>query len=394
MPSVGLAQFEATSTGTEVGLEDIYFINENIGIAVGEEGTIIRSTDGGLTWSTIISTENTVLQEVEFFDELNGIASGTHTYITADAGETWTITVESDGTSNFFTDVSIAGPTTCYLSSYNLGLMKSTDMGQTWETIIPSSGSFQYRAMDFIDENTGFSYSELGPPFESVLKTTNGGLSWDTIVSNTLWNNTVLEDMVFLDENIGFQLGWYNGHLLKTTDGGQSWVIPEVSDDITTQLFDFDIHPDRPNSYYACGWYGEILKSTDQGDSWVRIDNDVADNNGLKSIFFLNDTLGWVAGGLGKVYRTTTGGEILSVTETLPNQHPVLFPNPTSGILNIDLKDTPIDQIEIYDSQGARVHSQSREDANSVLDLSSLAKGIYTVRFRGISEFSSKIIIE
>ncbi|MEM9053258.1 MAG: YCF48-related protein [Bacteroidota bacterium] len=393
----GFAQFEVINTGVTATLEDVYFIDENVGIAVGDSGTIIRSTDSGLNWNTVMNEPNVQFQAVGFFDELHGIASGNHTYITDDGGETWSLSLESPG-SNFYTDLEIISPTTCLVSNYSIGLMKSTDQGETWETLIPSPGNFQYRQMTFINESIGFSYSELGPPFESVLKTTDGGLNWDTIVSDTPWNNTVLEDMIFLDENIGYQLGWYNGHFLKTTDGGDHWYQPEISDNITTQLYDFDIHPDRPNSYYACGWYGEILKSTDGGESWERIDNDIAESNGLKSIYFHNDTLGWVVGGMGMILRTTTGGEILSTKSADEIGDITVYPNPATDQLYIDISKysgEAIEEIRVFDLQGKQVNSFRWNTYSNSLDLGDLPQGQYQLQFinDGVSVLSKKVIV-
>ena len=38
-------------SGTTKGLGSVCFINENIGYCAGHQGTIIKTTDGGLNWT-------------------------------------------------------------------------------------------------------------------------------------------------------------------------------------------------------------------------------------------------------------------------------------------------------------------------------------------------------
>jgi len=58
--------------------------------AVGRTGTIIYSEDGGITWTLQHSPCDTTLFDVDFSDELHGIACG-YNYIlyTTDGGQTW-----------------------------------------------------------------------------------------------------------------------------------------------------------------------------------------------------------------------------------------------------------------------------------------------------------------
>src|SRR5580658_487807 len=60
-------------------------------IAVGDAGTIVRTTDGGATWVQISSGTNAALTGVSFADGSTGIAVGSAGAIlrTTDAGLTW-----------------------------------------------------------------------------------------------------------------------------------------------------------------------------------------------------------------------------------------------------------------------------------------------------------------
>ena len=52
------------------------FVTDRIGVIVGDKGTILHTTDGGSTWSTIKTNLTENLYSVSFADELNGFAVG------------------------------------------------------------------------------------------------------------------------------------------------------------------------------------------------------------------------------------------------------------------------------------------------------------------------------
>jgi len=57
-------------------LHSIDFVNATTGWAVGGMGTIVNTTDGGITWSTQISGTTERLFSVSFADANNGTAVG------------------------------------------------------------------------------------------------------------------------------------------------------------------------------------------------------------------------------------------------------------------------------------------------------------------------------
>jgi photosystem II stability/assembly factor-like uncharacterized protein len=81
--------FELTS-GTENWIEDIYFIDENVGIACGRGSTILKTIDGGITWDYYTLGNNLVLFDVFMIDENIATVVGLIGTIlrTTDGGET------------------------------------------------------------------------------------------------------------------------------------------------------------------------------------------------------------------------------------------------------------------------------------------------------------------
>jgi photosystem II stability/assembly factor-like uncharacterized protein len=80
---------------------------ENKGWAVGRSGTILFTEDGGLTWTQQFSPADSTLFDVDFSDELHGIACG-YNYIiyTHDGGQTWHA-AHIEGISEIFTSQAI-----------------------------------------------------------------------------------------------------------------------------------------------------------------------------------------------------------------------------------------------------------------------------------------------
>ena len=60
------------TSGTTENLISVYFINENVGWAVGENGIIINTTDGGANWNPQNSNTTDDLYSVKFIDESVG----------------------------------------------------------------------------------------------------------------------------------------------------------------------------------------------------------------------------------------------------------------------------------------------------------------------------------
>lgn len=79
------------TSGTTLDLWGIHFINANEGWASGISGTILHTTNGGVTWTAQTSNTANLIYEIEFFDAMNGWASGHSGTIlhTTDGGVTW-----------------------------------------------------------------------------------------------------------------------------------------------------------------------------------------------------------------------------------------------------------------------------------------------------------------
>ncbi|MCH8942235.1 MAG: T9SS type A sorting domain-containing protein [Bacteroidetes bacterium] len=89
--SITNAQWVSLTSGTTNNLFGVHFNNIGRGIAVGANGTILRTTDGGTTWVSQTSGTTKFLLGVSFTDANFGtvVGSGRIRLKTVDGGTTW-----------------------------------------------------------------------------------------------------------------------------------------------------------------------------------------------------------------------------------------------------------------------------------------------------------------
>jgi photosystem II stability/assembly factor-like uncharacterized protein len=123
-------------------LYSIHFIDANTGTAVGNSGTIIRTTNGGSNWNTQpIGTIN-VLYNVKFTDANNGTVVGDFGTIlkTTNGGINWIF--KSSGTNNDLNGVFFTDANTATIVGVGGTILRTTTGGQFVEitqtsTVIP-----------------------------------------------------------------------------------------------------------------------------------------------------------------------------------------------------------------------------------------------------------------
>jgi len=166
-------------------------------------------------------------------------------------------------------------------------------------------------------------------------------------------SNRELTDVSFIDENTGWISGW-TGTILKTTDGGQTWnALPNVPPNNAYYSVDFT---DAQNGW-ASAFSGKIIHTTDGGQTWVNQSSPT--NYDLYSLFFINATTGWAAGGLYDLYiddriilNTTDGGNTWTV------QHGQAYKQPLKSIFFLDENNgyaTVSDGVIMYTTNGGNV---------------------------------------
>jgi photosystem II stability/assembly factor-like uncharacterized protein len=308
-------------------LQDIYFIDLNNGYAVGHHssgadwyGTILRTTNGGLVWTSIASETHTILHSVKFTDLSSGwIVGGRVDYgeravvlKTTNAGIDWS--KEILNSNQGFKAISFRNNNVGTLVGEFGRIFCSNDGGNTW--ISPPAGSaINWTDAYFTNEDNGILVGEFG----FIWRTTNGGQTW---VHQSSGTSNHLNDVCFKSSSKGWAVG-DSGTILKTTNGGVTWL--QQSSGTSAHLNSVCFIDE--DTGLVCGtidnvFQNVIIKTINGGLSWVPQPTDSFPSpiyyySQLKSIFFVNNNVGWIiyarSGGAGgtlrtSIYKTIDGG--------------------------------------------------------------------------------------
>jgi putative cell wall-binding protein len=133
----------------------LYFVDEDTGWATGN-GTLIRSTDGGVTWVDVRPDGTQRLYWTPHFIDANtGWVVGDNGLImrTTDGGDSWVF--QDSGVSTELIDVHFVDANTGWVSGNDGLILATDDGGDTW--VAQHRGGTRYlRDLFFVDANTGW----------------------------------------------------------------------------------------------------------------------------------------------------------------------------------------------------------------------------------------------
>jgi photosystem II stability/assembly factor-like uncharacterized protein len=372
----------------------LQFIDSNTGYGAGglssntvpdSTGFIVKTSDGGMNWTAqAVPVATSQLNSIFFTDVSKGVAVGNYSTIlkTTDGGITWRrIPFTSMYTNERFTSVFFVNSTTGYIVSNKGSILKSLDGGESWQKISSYSGS-QFESVFFTSADKGYvvDYSY------GILITTDGGVTWDAVDIGSYEEFTKL---VFTDAVTGYLIGY---HIWKTTDAGDSW--SELSAP-SSQYIDISF-PEANTGYALNSYYGYIDKTVDGGSTWTNLNPAV--NNTMMAIWFTDTNTGYVAGYDGNILKTTNGGGYpLSVEGNgSPGSGFSLYPNPATDRITIKGQTgTPGEtNVRIYSILGALMKEVTYRDQQShEITTGELSPGIYMVLIKTNNRIESKKLV-
>lgn len=324
----------ALNSGTSNALLSVHFPVDTItGYVVGWDGTILKTTDGGLTFSTQNSGTVNPLSSVHFpVDAVTGYAVGDYGTIlkTTDGGNTWES--QNYNTNSFLRSVHFpVDDRTGYAVGWPGIILKTMDGGVTWLCQFSNPDIYLYSVHFPERDNIGYTVGlNWNTNSGTVLKTTDGGVTW---IEQPLPTDPLLSVYFPVDAAIGYIAGDY-GTILKTTDGGATW-ISQIS---SYPSYLLSVHfPVDAMTGYIVGHGGTILKTIDGGATWVHQSSGVGSE--LWSVHFPVDvSTGYTVGVLGVVLKTTNGGVAVEEGDLQTRATARLFqnfPNPFSAQTSI-----------------------------------------------------------
>jgi photosystem II stability/assembly factor-like uncharacterized protein len=272
-------------------IEDIWFVSPSKGFFLGGDGNTYQTLDSGLTWTPVANAKMDSKLNLFFTDPQHGFVQGmSKLQITRDGGNTWT--TKSLATNNALTFL-FTSPSTGYYGNYNTGLYRTTDTGTTWKLVYSDSkGSAGYYTY-FFNPDTGYVVT-MGP---SLAMTTDAGMSWQPVANNLsrYTGDHLFNQLQFVNSSTGFY-GNSEG-VLKTTDGGHTWEnVFSNKEGLVNLVKFFDI-----DTGY-CKTDQEIYKTTDGGQTWSRSCKLNAEDD-ILGMYFIDQNTGWACTNKGFVLR-------------------------------------------------------------------------------------------
>jgi photosystem II stability/assembly factor-like uncharacterized protein len=219
---------QAKSVPVRSTLNAVSFADSRAGWAVGHNGTILATLDGGENWSLqrFDALADRPLFSVHFLDPRHGVAVGLWSLLlsTSDGGATWS-------------EIKLAPP--------------------------PGGGKADRNLFRIFADPTGVLYiaAERG----TVLRSRDGGTTWtyqDTGYKGSLWTGVAAEDGTIL-------VGGLRGSLYRSTDHGATW--RAIDSGTRSSLTDIVA---RGRDLMAVGLDGTVTRSSDAGVSFKATQRD------------------------------------------------------------------------------------------------------------------------
>ncbi len=243
--------------------------------------------------------------DMKFVNSNTGfIAHSTNVLLkTTDAGYNWVVNKNGRMSS-----ISIVDSQYIYGAGYNnqFGkLYKTTNGGISWDSLLTSFG-YSYWKTHFFNRDTGLISSGDGTD-NHIWRTTDGGQTKQLVLTTGGANQGTF---FFLKEKVnGEYYGWmyYDGGInYRTTNSGVNWTqMPPIPTFVGLKGFCY-INKDTAFATIN-NTANYILYTSNGGVNWV--EKYLSYSANCYDVFFINSLTGWIGVGLGnKIYATTNGG--------------------------------------------------------------------------------------
>ena len=313
------------TSGTSALLIAVSPVNDRIVWVSGTQGTYLRTTDGGATWTAgrVPGADSLQFRDVHAVDAntayLLSIGNGNQSriYKTTDAGANWKLQFTNPDSAGFYDCMDFWDPKRGLVIGDALGgdiaVLTTSDGGAHWSRVPvaslpraqPNEGSFAASGTCLVTRPGGHAWIVASNADHGrVLHTANYGKSWsvDTLPLTTRAGSGP-QSIAFRDTRNGIALGGGNaaqsGDVLTatTSDGGKTWV-KRTSPTLRTGVWGGVYVPGatRP-TVVAVGPTGSVW-SPDNGVTWTPIDS-----LNYWSVGFASPRAGWAVGAQGRITK-------------------------------------------------------------------------------------------
>jgi photosystem II stability/assembly factor-like uncharacterized protein len=359
---------------TTENLLDVEFApgSTTVGYIGGENGVLLKTTNGGQTWTEVTYTgiNNVVpisFQDLEFVDENIGLATLGGTmglYKTVDGGTSWAQLDDMEIGAFCYRNVLhvidenhfFSAGAGCFQSAmiieYNNGV---------WSTKNDEHETFSaMRGVRDIEFRGNLGIATVNDHL--FLRTTDGGQNWDTIVSPVMYPNHLTDVFIINDTLMFAGHEEFSGQYLffQSNDAGITW---------------WNAQPTGGDIVFYSSWYA--FESSANGDVYASastLDDDhfMHEKNGniwsyesidqrIVSIDSYGNDVVYAVGDNG--YVIVNSGVASLEEKTLDAR---VYPNPSDDLINIELDNVVPTQLNITDLSGKVIHEDVFTGSTSV----------------------------
>lgn len=318
------------TTNSLARLTSIHFADAQHGWAAGSNGTLLKTSDGGMIWERIVlppEFSRDLLRAVWVLDaqrvRLLGEYNLTQRPSSADLDARAFLLASDDGGATWQSVEPARPPDKPYrrprrpvgqaseaeqverlnspiltafcfaagsgwLTGESGTIQTTRDDGVNWQMQYASTRKLFYDVTAF-DAQQAWIVGGGG----SILRTVDGGSNWNEQPSAT--TNT-LRAVHFIDARRGWAAG-ISGTILATTNGGNRWQAQTSNSNETLN----DIRFVNAHEGWAVGERGTLLHTRDGGVTWQ--DESLKTYASLNQLFFIAPACGWVVGTNGSIYK-------------------------------------------------------------------------------------------
>ncbi len=283
--------WKSVSYGADLEFKDVVFVSPDVGWVAGAAGTLLKTTDGGDTWTAQLGgdpeSKEKPIERLFFVDETHGWAEvdGGKLLRTTD-GETWEeygrIGEEYGMFYDFLFTSEQVGVQIVKEGDY---IARTQDGGRSWQRVtqgcqakveqdgLVANLGCRLKSLFFINPEVGYAAGATytvgmggGGAIAIVLKTTDGGETWEqtSTIPNLHGDEGYFNQHIFfIDENTGFLVLTRSDKLMLTTDGGQTWrgLVGPVKEKVR--------FADPQVGWSFDDYYGTLAYTVDGGKRWT-----------------------------------------------------------------------------------------------------------------------------
>jgi len=278
---------------------------DQVGFMAGESltyngnGIVIKTTDGGNTWTQKWFGANMGVEGSCFVDENNGFIAGWPKLSsgwsgfgrTTDGGDTWVSPAVTPDV-YYFNDVIFKDANNGIVigsTNTNPVVYATSNGGNSWTLATGVSNGVPYHAC-YVSGSTYFLVDNGG----RIKKSVNDGITWTTVFTVP---GGLLTGIDFFNDNIGMACG-DNGLIVKTADGGANWQVQQIGTDIW-----HDFGWQNQEHLFVCGTPEIVGESTNAGATWVNGFPASTYQAALYECIFTENGTGFICGSQGTLLK-------------------------------------------------------------------------------------------